>query len=105
MIRDTEKSTSLFVSEVCRAWMENDASEMVLDAPTMVPDAETTDGGNQAKCVRTVLVNPLELGGAGENVDDEGIKKGFGATGEPKGVVLTKEGANLVWSRSSSFAS
>jgi hypothetical protein len=104
MIRDTEKSTSLFDSEVCRAWMENDASGMVLDAANMVPDAEITDGGNQAKCDRPV-VNPLELDGAGGNVNDEGTQKELGAAEAPKGVVLTKGGANPVWSRSISFAS
>jgi hypothetical protein len=77
---------------------------MVLDAANMVPDAETTDGGNQAKCDRP-LVNPLELDGSGGNVDDEGIQKEFIATEAPKGVLLTKGGKNPVWSRSISLES
>jgi len=83
----TEKSTSLFVSEVCRAWMENDASGMVADAGSVAPDAAIADGGSQAKCDR-LLVNPGELGGAGENVDEEGTQKAVAAEA-PKGVVLT----------------
>ena len=98
----TEKSVSLLVSEVCRAWMENDASVMVLDAGSVTPDIVADDGGSQARCDRRG-VNPLELGGSGGNVDDEGTQKGFAEP--PKGVVLPKEGGNWVWSRSSSFGS
>ena len=66
------KSASLLVSEVCRAWMENDANGMVAVAGSVIPDFAISDGGTQAKCDR-LLVNPGELGGAGENVDDEEI--------------------------------
>jgi hypothetical protein len=98
----TEKSTSLFVSEVCRAWMANDASWIVLDAGSAVPDPETNDGRNQAKCAR-VVKNGLELDGGDGNVDDEGTQKVFGTVEAPKGVVFTKGGANAVWTRSSSL--
>ena len=90
------------VSEVCRAWMENDPSWMVLDAGSVVPDIAATDGGSQARCAR-VVVNPLELDGSGGNVDDEGTQ--FTADGLPKGVALPKGAANRVWIRSSSLES
>ncbi len=92
------------VSEVCRAWMENDPSWMVLDAGSEIPDIAATDGGIHARCAR-VEVNPLELGGSGGNVDDEGIQKEFIADAAPKGVVLPKGAGNPVWIRSSSLES
>ena len=99
----TVKSASLFVSEVCRAWMANDASGMVLDAGSVVPDPKTTDGGNQTMCAR-ILVDGLELDGRDGNVDDEGSPQaGFITDGAPNGVVLTKGGENVVWTRSSSL--
>ncbi len=40
----TEKSVSLLESsEVCRAWMENDASVMVLDENSVTPDIVADD--------------------------------------------------------------
>ncbi len=74
-------------SEVCRAWMENDASGMVAVAGSAIPDIAATDEGTQAKCDR-LLVNPGELDGSGGNVDEEGTQKDI-ADGAPKGVVLT----------------
>ena len=99
----TEKSMSLFVSEVCRAWMENDANGMVVDAGSVVPDITGIGGGTQAKCDRAV-VNGLELVGAGGNVDEEGTQ-GKPAAEAKKGVVLTYGGRNRVWTRSSSLGS
>jgi hypothetical protein len=103
----TLKSVSLLVSEVCRAWMENDANGMVLVAGSVVPDFAISDGGIQAKCDR-LLGNPVELDGSGGNVDEEGTQKPraeFGATEAPPGVVLAKGGENPVWSRSISLES
>ena len=90
------------VSEVCRAWMANDPSWMVLDAGSVVPDIAATDGGIQARCAR-VEVNPLELDGSGGNVDEEGTQ--FVADGAPKGVVLPKGAKYPVWIRSISLES
>ena len=100
----TEKSMSLLLSEVRRAWRANDASVMVLDANSVTPDIVADDGGSQARCDRRV-VNPVELGGSGGNVDDEGIQTEFIADGAPKGVVLPKKGENWVWIRSISLES
>jgi hypothetical protein len=102
----TEKSASLLVSEVRRAWMENDASVMVLDPGSVTPDIVADDGGSQATCDRIIELAPGEVVGCGGNVDDEGAQKVFTEPAEPpKGVVLPKEGENWVWSRSSSFES
>jgi len=59
---------------------------MVADAGSVVPDIAATPGDTQAKCDR-LLVNPGELGGAGENVDEEGTQKPIAAEAPP-GVVL-----------------
>ncbi len=102
----TEKSVSLLLSEVRRAWRANDASVMVLDAGSVTPDIVADDGGSQATCDRIEELIPGEIVGSEENVDDEGAQKGFTEPAEPpKGVVLPKEGPNPVWSRSSSFGS
>jgi hypothetical protein len=101
----TEKSVSLLVSEVRRAWMENDASVMVLDAGSVTPDIVADDGGSQATCDRIIELIPGEVVGSGGNVDDEGAQKVLGAAEAPKGVVLPKGGKYPVWSRSSSFES
>ncbi len=77
-------------SEVCRAWMENDASGMVAFAGSAIPDFAISDEGTQAKCDR-LLKGAVVLDGSGGNVDEEGtqIEFGFGATVAPPGVVLT----------------
>jgi len=85
----TEKSMSLLLSEVRRAWRANDASVMVLDAGSVVPDPEATDGGSQATCDRIEELIPGEIVDSGGNVDDEGAQNGFTEPAEPpKGVVL-----------------
>jgi hypothetical protein len=82
------KSASLLESsEVCRAWMENDASGMLAVAGSAIPDFAISDGGTQAKCDRLLKVEVV-LDGCGGNVDEEGTQK-FIADEEPKGVVLT----------------
>jgi hypothetical protein len=79
----TLKSASVLVSEVCRAWMENDANEMVVDAGMDFP---ICDGGSQAKCPLILLVG-VELGGAGGNIIEEGTQ-GDIADAAPEGVAL-----------------
>ena len=79
----TLKSASVLVSEVCRAWMENDANEMVVDAGMEVP---MSDVGSQAKCP-LILVVGVELGGAGGNIIEEGTQGDIAAEA-PEGVAL-----------------
>ena len=66
-IEGTEKSTSLFVSEVCRAPIVNVAKVHGIDVETEIPDAVTSVGGTQPTCTRELLEKPVKLEGSGGN--------------------------------------
>jgi hypothetical protein len=105
----TEKSASLFVSEVCRALSENDAKVTGEEVNIVNPDAEADFADAQPTCVRKLLDVPgmlLESGVNGTESGKTGNGPTEGAVAPENGVVLKAKGNTpSVRSRSSSFES
>ena len=94
----TTKSKSELVSDVWRAWSQNDAKEPDADVLTEAPDACAIVGGSQTVCVR------LWTGLPGELLVGSVVKKllipGWVL---PNGVMFPNGGAAAVWRTSISL--